>query len=65
MAVLPLLGHVDTKLDIFETAFFLSGFLWTGLLKRFTVKSAEVMSSEIISLVAWNADLCGSKFYRA
>ena len=31
MMELPLLGHVHTKLDIFETAyFFLSGFVWTG-----------------------------------
>ena len=28
---LPLLGQVHTKPDIFETAYFLSGFLWTGL----------------------------------
>ena len=26
----PLLGQVHTKPDIFETAYFLSGFLWTG-----------------------------------
>ena len=31
MLELPLLGQVHTKPDIFETAYFLSGFLWTGL----------------------------------
>ena len=52
MVVLPFLSHVHTKPDIFETAFFLSGFVWTGSLKRFTVKSPEVMSSDIFGLVA-------------
>ena len=66
MVVLPFLSHVHPKPDIFETTgFFLSGFVWTGSLKRFTVKSPEVMSSEIFSLVAQNAELCGTKFYHA
>ena len=65
MVVLPFLGHVHTKPNIVETAFFLSGFEWTGSLKRFTVKSPEVMSSEIFGLVARNTDLCGSKFYHS
>ena len=30
MLELPLLGQVHTKPDIFETAYFLSGILWTG-----------------------------------
>ena len=30
MVELPLLGQVHTKPDIFETAYFLSGILWTG-----------------------------------
>ena len=31
MLELPLLGQVHMKPDIFETAYFLSGVLWTGL----------------------------------
>ena len=30
MVELSLLGQVHTKPDIFETAYFLSGILWTG-----------------------------------
>ena len=31
MMELPLLGQVHTKPDILETAYVLTGFLWTGL----------------------------------
>ena len=66
MVVLPFLSHVHPKPDIFETAFFFIRIRVDRLVKkRFTVKSPEVMSSDIFGLVARNTHLCGSKFYHS
>ena len=69
MMELPLLGQVHMKPDIFETAYFLSGVLWTGLFnlsgQRFQDNAVSV--SRLTGFV-WTegrfVKVCGSKNIR-
>lgn len=66
MVELPLLGHVHTKPDMFETA---SRIHVDRLVKAVYGQVARKSSRpklcrrKCLGLVARNADLCGSKFY--